>query len=124
MKRFVLGLIFSCASFLYSHAAIVVEKKETLLRLPLLSQKNSIIIANALDTIQGIQKIEACYIINVMIIGYDNSKIKDDSVFLKVINSLEINTTVEKIFSSDIPVIRNNYKITTLRNKELKQPEK
>jgi hypothetical protein len=122
MKRLLFTLVLACAIFSFCNAitADSIEKKEILLRLPLLSQKNSAIITNALDTLNGIKKIEACYPLNVMIIGYDDEKIKSESVILNILSGLEINTTVEKIYSSDIPLIRNKYKITILRNSEIK----
>jgi hypothetical protein len=121
MKRLLYTFLLTCASFAFCHAISIesIEKKEILLRLPLLSNKNSMIITNALDTLHGIKKIEACFPLNVMIIGYDDKKIKDESVILNILNGLEINSTIEKIYSRDIPTIRNNYKITILRNLEI-----
>lgn len=120
MKRLIYTLVFTCAAFSFCNAFINndEEKDEILLRLPLLSAKNALLISNALDTLNGIQNIEACYPINAMIIGFDNDKIKNESIILNIINSLEINSTVEKVYSKDIPIIRRNYKITILRNPE------
>ena len=121
MKSHLLTLILTCVSFSFCHALAIdsIDKKEILLRLPLLSHKNSAIITNALDTLMGIKKIEACYPLNVMIIGYDETKIKNESAIMNILGGLEINSTIEKIYSRDIPVIRNNYKITILRNTEI-----
>ena len=121
MKRLLFAIVLTCVSFSFCNAISIesIEKKEILLRLPLLSNKNSVIITNALDTLKGINKIEACFPLNVMIIGYDNNKIKNESVILNILNGLEINSTIEKIYSRDIPTIRSNYKITILRNSEI-----
>jgi hypothetical protein len=94
-----------------------IEKKEMLLRLPLLSDKNAMVIAEALDTIQGIENIEVCYELKVMIIGYSPDVISDESVILEIISKQRINTSFEKIYSSDIPLIRDKYNLILL-NKE------
>ena len=91
------------------------EKSEILLRLPLLSTKNATIISNALDTMKGIEGIEASFELKVMIIGFDNQIITDDTVVMKILNNLQINTPIEKIYSTDIPIIRNKYKLKNLR---------
>ncbi len=108
---FLLSLIIGTVCF--SKEGIQI-RKDILIRLPLLSQKNARIITNALSPVVGITEIDACYELKVLIITYDAEKIKDDSVILNIINQQEINTTVEKIYSRDIPIIKKNYKITNL----------
>ena len=93
-----------------------IVKKEILLRLPLLAEKNARIITNAIETLPGIKEIEACYELKVMIIAYDSEVIKDESTIMNILNQLVINTTIEKIYSSDIPKIKRNYKISNLRS--------
>ena len=93
-----------------------IVKKEILLRLPLLAEKNARIITNAIETLPGIKEIEACYELKVMIIAYDSEVIKDESAIMNILNQLVINTTIEKIYSSDIPKIKSNYKISNLRS--------
>ena len=95
-------------------------KKEILLRLPLLAEKNAKIITNAIETLPGIMQIEACYELKVMIIGYDSELIKNESSIMNILNQLRINTTIEKIYSSDIPQIKSNYKISNLKSIENK----
>lgn len=116
-KAFFLMFFLSCATISVCFSVNNGEgKKEILLRLPLLSEKNAQIISNALDTLSGMKEIEACYELRVLIIAYDNEKISDDSVVMNILNQLKINTTIEKIYSSDIPLIRSKYKITNLRS--------
>ena len=119
MRSFLLliALFFIGHSFCFA-STFEGEKKEVLLRLPLLTDKNAQIILNSLDSVPGIKVVEACYELRVLIIGYDPDQIKDESFFATRINGLEINTVAEKIYSSDIPIIRNKYKITILRNTE------
>ena len=93
-----------------------IVKKEILLRLPLLAEKNAKIITNAIETLPGIMQIEACYELKVMIIGYDSEIIKNESSIMNILNQLRINTTIEKIYSSDIPQIKSNYKISNLKS--------
>ena len=97
-----------------------IVKKEILLRLPLLAEKNAKIITNAIETLPGIMQIEACYELKVMIIGYDSELIKNESSIMNILNQLRINTTIEKIYSSDIPQIKSNYKISNLKSIENK----
>ena len=93
-----------------------IVKKEILLRLPLLAEKNAKIITDAIETLPGIMQIEACYQLKVMIIGYDSEIIKNESSIMNILNQLRINTTIEKIYSSDIPQIKSNYKISNLKS--------
>lgn len=93
-----------------------IVKKEMLLRLPLLAEKNAKIITDAIETLPGIMQIEACYELKVMIIGYDSEIIKNESSIMNILNQLRINTTIEKIYSSDIPHIKSNYKISNLKS--------
>ena len=93
-----------------------IVKKEILLRLPLLAEKNAKIITDAIETLPGIMQIEACYELKVMIIGYDSEIIKNESSIMNILNQLRINTTIEKIYSSDIPQIKSNYKISNLKS--------
>jgi hypothetical protein len=121
MKKYVLVLVvlvFSGISACLAESDIQGNKKEILLRLPLLSDKNAIYVSTALDTLDGIKSIEVCYQLNVMIIGYDSQKISDEASVVKFIDGLHINSTVEKIYSSDIPTIRRNYKVTHIHTKE------
>ena len=85
-----------------------------LLRLPLLSQKNAQIITTALDKIEGVEKIEACFELRVLMIEYNENKLDTDVNLVDVINDLGINTVAEKIFESDIPAIKAKYNITPL----------
>ena len=64
---------------------------------------------------KGIEGIEASFELKVMIIGLDNQIITDDTVVMKILNNLQINTPIEKIYSTDIPIIRNKYKLKNLR---------
>ena len=93
-----------------------IVKKEILLRIPLLAEKNAKIITEAIETLPGIMQIEACYELKVMIIGYDSELIKNESSIMNILNQLRINTTIEKIYSSDIPQIKSNYKISNLKS--------
>ena len=93
-----------------------IVKKEILIRLPLLAEKNAKIITEAIETLPGIMQIEACYELKVMIIGYDSELIKNETSIMNLLNQLRINTTIEKIYSSDIPQIKSNYKISNLKS--------
>ena len=115
-KTFFLMFLLSCTSVSVCFSADSAEvKKEILLRIPLLSQKNARIISNSLDALSGIKEIEACYELRVLIIAYDANKISDEASIMKIINQQAINTTIEKIYSSDIPIIKKNYKISKIK---------
>jgi hypothetical protein len=92
---------------------------QMLLRIPLLSQKNAEIITTALDKIEGVNKIEACYELRVMMIEYDENKMDKDVNLVDVINESGINTSAEKIFESDIPLIKAKYKVTPLYTRKI-----
>ena len=94
--------------------------REILLRLPYLSEKNGKIITSALKELNGIHSLEACFELRVLIVSYDEELIKNDSIILETINKQELNTTVDKIYSRDIPIIRRDYKITKLISIETK----
>lgn len=111
---FLMSFLFMTSTVCFSSDNDIV-KKEILLRLPLLAEKNAKIITDAIETLPGILEIDACYELKVMIIGYDSEIIKDESSIINILNQLRINTTIEKIFSSDIPKIKTNYKISILR---------
>jgi hypothetical protein len=114
MKR-VFGVIILLRMMLLSFNATAIENsKEILMRLPLLSAKNAEIITNALDTIKGVKKIEACYELKVLMIAFDNREIENENSLVDLINNLGINTVAEKIYESDIPLIKSKYKITCL----------
>ena len=116
-KVFFLMFLLSFAVIPFSFSAIDEEvKKEILLRIPLLSQKNAGIISNALSSLSGIKEIEACYELRVLIITYDAEKISDEAVIMNIINQQSINTEAEKIYSSDISTIKKNYKISILKS--------
>ena len=81
--------LLSCTTVSVCFSADSAEvKKEILLRIPLLSQKNARIISNAIDSLSGIKEIEACYELRVLIIAYDANKISDESSIMKIINQL------------------------------------
>lgn len=90
-------------------------KKEILLRIPLLSPKSTRILSNSIDSLKGIMEIEACYELRVFIITFDANKISDEATIMNILNKQDINTTIEKINSSDIPVIKKNYKISKIK---------
>ena len=115
-KVFFLMLYLFMTSTVSFSSDNVIVKKEILLRLPLLAEKNAKIISAAIDTLSGIKEIEVCYELKVMIIAYDSEIIKDESSIMNILNQLRINTTIEKIYSSDIPKIKSNYKISNLRS--------
>lgn len=89
------------------------SRSEILVRLPLIFDKNVLVIRDALDSVSGIEKVEVCYSLKVMIITY-NPDIDETSI-MAIINNQRINTTVEKIFAIDIPVIRRNYVLENIR---------
>ena len=115
-RTFLLMLNFFLLSTVCFSSDNDIVKKEILLRLPLLAEKNAKIITNAIETLPGIMQIEACYELKVMIIGYDSELIKSESSIMNILNQLRINTTIEKIYSSDIPQIKSNYKISNLKS--------
>ena len=115
-KVFFLMLYLFMTSTVSFSSDNVIVKKEILLRLPLLAEKNAKIISAAFYTLSGIKEIEVCYELKVMIIAYDSEIIKDESSIMNILNQLRINTTIEKIYSSDIPKIKSNYKISNLRS--------
>lgn len=112
---FLMLFLFMASTVCFSMEKEII-KKEILIRLPLLAEKNARIITNAIDTLPGIKEIDACYELKVLIITYDNEIIKDESTIMNILNQLRINTTIEKIYSSDIPKIKSNYKISNLRS--------
>ena len=112
---FLMLFLFMASTVCFSMEKEII-KKEILIRLPLLAEKNARIITNAIDTLPGIKEIDACYELKVLIITYDNEIIKDESTIMNILNQLRINTTIEKIFSSDIPKIKSNYKISNLKS--------
>ena len=112
---FLMLFLFMASTVCFSMEKEII-KKEILIRLPLLAEKNARIITNSIDTLPGIKEIDACYELKVLIITYDNEIIKDESTIMNILNQLRINTTIEKIFSSDIPKIKSNYKISNLRS--------
>lgn len=91
---------------------------DILLRLPLISDKNVELIASALDNIDGILEISACYELKVLIVVYDETKITDENILVNTINSNAANTSVEKINSSDISIIKQNYKLKEIRRND------
>src|SRR3954468_14510463 len=103
MKR-VLGVIILLRMMLLSInvSAMDESSKEILVRLPLLSEKNARIITDALDTIKGVEKIEACYELKVLMIAFNTKEIESDNYLVDLINDLKINTVAEKIYESDI----------------------
>ena len=115
-RTFFLMLNFFLLSTVCFSSVNDIVKKEILIRLPLLAEKNAKIITNAIETLPGIMQIEACYELKVMIIGYDSEIIKNESSIMNILNQLRINTTIEKIYSSDIPQIKSNYKISNLKS--------
>ena len=115
-RTFLLMLNFFLLSTVCFSSDNDIVKKEILLRLPLLAEKNAKIITDAIETLPGIMQIEACYELKVMIIGYDSEIIKNESSIMNILNQLRINTTIEKIYSSDIPQIKSNYKISNLKS--------
>jgi len=115
LKGFILLLMLLSIHFV---SAIESNKKEILLRLPLLSDKNAQIISKALESVEGVEKIEACFELKVLMIEYDSEKIIMDSYLVELINDLKLNTVAEKIFESDIPIIKSNYKITKIFSRE------
>ena len=80
-----------------------------------MSPKSTRILSNSLDSLTGIMEIEACYELRVFIITYDANKISDEATIMNILNKQDINTTIEKINSSDIPVIKKNYKISKIK---------
>ena len=115
-RTFFLMLIFFLLSTVCFSSDNDIVKKEILLRIPLLAEKNAKIITEAIETLPGIMQIEACYELKVMIIGYDSELIKNETSIMNLLNQLRINTTIEKIYSSDIPQIKSNYKISNLKS--------
>ena len=115
-RTFFLMLTFFLISTVCFSSVNDIVKKEILIRLPLLAEKNAKIITNAIETLPGIMQIEACYELKVMIIGYDSELIKNETSIMNLLNQLRINTTIEKIYSSDIPQIKSNYKISNLKS--------
>ena len=114
-KVFFIVFYLLCSAFTGGlYATSEDTKKEILLRLPFLSEKNGKIISNALEKVNGITSLEACYELRVLIIKYDSEIIKDDALIIEIINQQNLNTTVEKIYSRDIPIIKKNYKISNL----------
>lgn len=122
MKRTLKACILACM-LLFTQIISAEEsvKREVLLRLPLLSEKNARIVTDALNSINGIEKIEACYELRVLMIAYDSEKLSKDIDLVGIINNLNINTVAEKIYESDIPIIKAKYKITELYTKKEKE---
>ena len=112
---FLMLFLFMASTVCFSMEKEIIMK-EILIRLPLLAEKNARIITNSIDTLPGIKEIDACYELKVMIITYDSEVIKDEYSIMNILNQLIINTTIEKIYSSDIPKIKSNYKISNLRS--------
>lgn len=88
--------------------------KELLLRMPLLSDKTAAIVESSLHALVGVERVEACYDLAVMIITYDPSRINDENSIVEHIRKQEINTSVEPLTTRDIPQIRKNYSIQTI----------
>jgi copper chaperone CopZ len=92
--------------------------KEVLLRLPLISDKNAAAISDALAKIEGVSEVSANYELKVLIVTYDDAVINDENVLLNLIIENAGNTSVEKINSSDIKIIRRNYSLTVLSHND------
>src|SRR3954462_895486 len=88
------------------------ESAEILVKAPLLSAKNIAVMSSGLKEVNGIRYIEACYDLRVMIIGFDKSVITSEGEIIGKLERLNTNTTFELIHSSDIPKIRQQYKVT------------
>ena len=116
IKKSILMVVFYLCIAGPSCLAITVESemKEVLPRRPLLSAKNANMISDKLHDVNGVQQVEACYESRVLIFSCDANQLSDELFFIKLIDELNLNTTVRKMFSQDIPVIRKNYKTLTL----------
>lgn len=90
------------------------NRKELLVSMPFLSDKNAKIIDEGLKQLKGIISIQACYELNVMIIVF-NSEIQNEENILNNMKSQEINSTVEQLHSSDVQNIKSKYEISTIR---------
>lgn len=90
------------------------DKKEMLVSLPYLSDKNAAIIDRGLKSTVGIIGIQSCYELKVMIISY-NPKLVDEVKIFQTMKSLEINSSIELMYHSDINKIRASYAITIIR---------
>lgn len=109
-------ILFAVISFATPplQSALAADKKEMLVSLPYLSEKNASIIDRGLKSSAGIIGIQSCYDLKVMIISYD-PKIVNEEIILQTMRSLEINSSVELMYHSDINKIRSTYAVTTIR---------
>ncbi|MBL0104649.1 MAG: hypothetical protein IPP51_13340 [Bacteroidetes bacterium] len=89
------------------------SSKEMLISVPYLTDKNAVLIQESLKNTPGVQAIEACYPLHVMVIRYDSQKNSEETL-LETLRKAEINSTVELLFSRDIQNIRHTYKLTTI----------
>ena len=89
------------------------SSKEMLISVPYLTDKNAALIQQTLQQTQGVQAIEACYSLHVMVIRYDPQQNSEESL-LEILRKAEINSTVELLFSRDIQKIRQTYSLTTI----------
>lgn len=106
-------VLFGIASKVQAQAPVRDDnRKELLLSLPLMSDKTVDIIASSLRELDGVEQLEACYDLQVVIIAYDADRIDSEERLLSIIRSLELNSPIELKYAKDIPLIRSAYEIT------------
>lgn len=108
-KIFLTALLSQCT---YA-AGFPAATSEALYRMPLLSDKNSVVISDSLYRMKGILQLEVSLEIQVILVTFDPLLISEETI-RQTINTLPINTSAEKINLSDIAIIRKNYSIEKL----------
>jgi hypothetical protein len=104
----------SAASYSQSKIAADSQRKELLVSMPYLSDKNATIIDKGLQQLSGIISIQVCYELKVMIVAFD-ANVQNEDTILNNMRSQEINSPVEQLHSSDIQKIKSTYEINTIR---------
>ena len=101
--------------FIFIFATVFAQSTSTemLVSIPYLSDKNVSIISHSLKDSPGIEAIEACYEMNVLIVHYNPAQNNETSI-LETIRTAEINSNAELKFRTDIPAIRRNYKVESV----------
>ena len=103
ISTFIASISFLSMSFIED-----IPKKEMIISMPMLTDKNAEIVKTGLKNLNGIGDIEVCYQLNVVIISYDE-KTETEEHILETIRKQEINSTVELLNSRDIPKIRSEF---------------
>jgi hypothetical protein len=111
---FVLMVSLSATTYSQSKISANSQRKELLVSMPYLSDKNAIIIDKGLQQLPGIISIQVCYELKVMIVAFDANVQNEENIIINM-RSQEINSPVEQLHSSDIQKIKSTYEINTIR---------